>query len=292
MPWNREIVMTEFKNIAFLDLDHPGANDLVYRRRRDEIAQLTRESRERNESTPRLEYTEEEHGVWRAVCEKLAPLHEKHANNIYLSAVQKLEIPSDHIPQLRELSDRLASHHGFRVAAIEGLVDSRSFFGQFSKKVMWCTQYIRHASRPEYTPEPDIIHEVVGHVPAFVDQDFCELSELIGRAALLADDAQLARLERIYWFTIEFGLIEEPSGVKSYGAGLLGSFGELEHVYSGEVEWKPFVLEDVVETSYNYSEMQSKLFIIPSFAFLRKEIERFVLESNLQGALKESVSGV
>ena len=285
--------MEKFKDIAFLGLDHPGAKDPVYRKRRDQIAQLTQVSRERNEPAPVLDYTDEEHGVWRNICEKLAPLHEKYANEIYLEATQELGIPTDHIPQLRDLSDRVASYHGFRIGAIEGLVDSRSFLGQFSKRIMWCTQYIRHASRPEYTPEPDVIHEVVGHVPAFVDRDFCDLAESIGRAALLADDEQLVLLERIYWFTIEFGLIEESTGVKSYGAGLLGSFGELEHVYSGEVEWVPFVIEDVMKTTYNYSAMQSKLFIIPSFAFLGQEIERFLLEQGLADALKrETVLGV
>ena len=105
--------------------------------------------------------------------------------------------------------------------------------------------------------------------------------------ALLADDRQLRQLERIYWFTIEFGLIRENGDVKSYGAGLLGSFGELQHVYSGEVEWAPFVLDDVIDQDYSHSEMQSKLFVIPSFAFLREQIERYAREHSLESALDE-----
>ena len=279
--------MVDFKNIAFLGLDHPGAKDLEYRKRRDFIAGITRQAREQGEEPPILEYTDEENDVWRIISDKLEPLHEKYADRNYLEAKDALRIPADHIPQLQELSGRLEPYHGFRLGAIEGLVDSRFFLGSFAKKRMACTQYIRHASRPEYTPEPDIIHEVIGHVPAFTDGDFCHLSELIGKVALLADDAQLRQLERIYWFTIEYGLIREDGGVKAYGAGLLGSFGELPHVYSGDVEWAPFVLEDVVDQDYNYSAMQSKLFVIPSFAFLREQIERYVREYGLKNALEE-----
>ena len=107
-----------------------------------------------------------------------------------------------------------------------------------------------------------------------MDKDLCKLSELIGRVARVANEEQLEQLERIYWFTIEFGLIEEAGEVKAYGAGLLGSFGELQNVYSGDVEWKPFVLEEVVNATYDHSEMQSKLYVVPSFVFLREEIER------------------
>ena len=275
------------KSITVLDLDHPGAKDPEYRKRRDSIAQLTQRARVKGEPPPVLEYTEEEHSVWRIICARLGPLHEQHANRIYLEAKKALQIPEDHIPQLRELSDRLASYHGFRLGAVEGLVDSRSFLSQFAQKVMWCTQYIRHSSRPEYTPEPDIIHEVIGHAPAFTDKDLCDLSELIGRAARVANEEQLEQLERIYWFTIEFGLIEEAGEVKAYGAGLLGSFGELQNVYSGDVEWKPFVLEEVVNATYNHTEMQSKLYVVPSFAFLREEIERYLRDYGLEHALEE-----
>ena len=281
------IVMVEFKSIAFLDLDHPGAKDPEYRRRRDLIAGITRQAREHGDEPPILEYTDEEHRVWATISRKLEPLHEKYANRNYLEARHALRIPADHIPQLRDLSAALERYHGFRLSAIEGLVDSRFFFGSFAEKRMACTQYIRHASRPEYTPEPDIIHEVIGHVPAFTDGDFCHLSELIGRAAVLANDRQLEQLERIYWFTIEFGLIRENAQVRAYGAGLLGSFGELQHVYSGEVQQAEFVLEDVIVQDYSHSEMQSKLFVIPSFTFLREQIERYVREYGLGDALSE-----
>jgi phenylalanine-4-hydroxylase len=261
------------KDIAILDLDHPGAKDPEYRRRRNLIAELAKYHREHG-GIPVIDYTEEEHEVWRVVNAKLDVLHERHASRIYLDAKRKLKIPTDRIPQIKELSDRLEAFHGFHLEAIEGLVDSRSFMGKLAQRVMWCTQYIRHASRPEYTPEPDIVHEVVGHVPTFVDRDFVELSELIGRAALTVSDEQLVEVERVYWYTIEFGLIEESGSVKAYGAGLLSSFGELTAAFSGNVPWKRFVMDEVLQTPYDYSHMQPHFFIVPSFSFLRDEIER------------------
>lgn len=261
------------KDIAILDLDHPGAKDPEYRKRRNHIAELAKYHRV-NGGVPVVEYTDEEHNVWRIVNDRLSVLHEKYASGIYLDSRERLKIPTDRIPQLRDLSEKLESFHRFRLEAIEGLVDSRSFMGKLADRVMWCTQYIRHASRPEYTPEPDVVHEVVGHVPTFVDRDFVELSEMIGRVALAVSDEHLAEIERVYWYTIEFGLIEEGDAVKAYGAGVLSSFGELSNAFSGNVPWKPFVLEEVLNTTYDYSHMQPHFFVVPSFKFLRDQIEQ------------------
>jgi phenylalanine-4-hydroxylase len=137
---------------------------------------------------------------------------------------------------------------------------------------MYCTQDIRHSSRPEYTPEPDVVHEVIGHVPMFADPDFVQLSLLIGRAAAEADDRQITILDRLYWYTLEFGLIEERQGTRAYGAGLLSSFGELSHAFSSEVEHRLFDMQEVASTPYNYSDMQPLLFVVPSFAFLCGEV--------------------
>lgn len=140
---------------------------------------------------------------------------------------------------------------------------------------MLCTQYIRHASNPEYTPEPDIVHEVIGHVPMFTDPDFVEFSELLGRAALKANEEELKQIERLYWFTIEFGLIQEKE-LKVYGAGLLSSFGEIQHCMG--VEKLPFDLQTVIETDYDYTKMQDKLFVIQSFKDLRDDSEKFLTQ--------------
>ncbi len=270
------------KDITILDLDHPGAKDPAYRARRDYLAALAVHHRRNGLDAPTIEYTDEENSTWQIVTSRLNPLHEKHACRIHVDARHRLRIPDDHIPQLRKLSDRLQRFHGFRLRAIEGLIEPKVFLSGLAEHIMLCTQYIRHHSRPEYTPEPDIVHEVIGHVPMFADPDFARLSVLIGKAAAVADDRQITMLDRLYWYTLEFGLIEELKGVHAYGAGLLSSFGELSHAFTNGVEHRPFDMEEVTTTPYNYSDMQPVLFVVPSFAYLCREIETLLASERWQ----------
>ncbi|MEP6924505.1 MAG: phenylalanine 4-monooxygenase, partial [Pyrinomonadaceae bacterium] len=218
----------EFAEINQLHLDHPGANDVEYRTRRDFIASLSKKFRETGKITD-VDYDEREQNVWRIVAGKLEELQSKRATKSYLEAKQKLGISNQRIPQLSEMNRRLGELSGFRLAPIEGLVETRGFLSWLSWRTMLCTQYIRHWSRPEYTPEPDIVHEAIGHIPMLTNRDFADFSQSVGHGARIATDEQLEELGRLYWFTVEFGLIEEDGDTKAFGAGLLSSFGELEN---------------------------------------------------------------
>jgi len=261
-----------FEDIEELQLDHPGASDHEYRTRRDYIASLSKKFRETGVITD-VEYNEQEQGIWKHVAAKLEELHQKHASPFYLKAKRDLGISNDRIPQLSEMNRKLKELTNFRLAPIEGLVDTRAFLSWLSWRTMLSTQYIRHHSRPEYTPEPDIVHEAIGHIPMFTNPNFADYSQFIGHGARIATDEQIEELGRLYWFTVEFGLVEHEGDIKAYGAGLLSSFGELEHAFSDEVERRPFDLEEVINTSYDYSEMQRLLFVVPSYAEL-KEVTR------------------
>jgi phenylalanine-4-hydroxylase len=265
----------KFEEINQLDLDHPGASDTQYRTRRDYIASLSKNFRETGVITD-VEYTEEEQNIWRIVATRLAELQSKHACAFYLEAKKKLGISNERIPQLSEMNRRLKKLTNFRLAPIEGLVETRGFLSWLSYRTMLCTQYIRHASRPEYTPEPDIVHEAIGHIPNFTNPDFADFSQFIGHGARVATDEQLEELGRLYWFTVEFGLIKEGDEIKAFGAGLLSSFGELEYAFTGAVERRPFDLKQVISTSYDYSEMQRVLYVIPSYAELKDVTRRYI----------------
>ena len=267
----------KFENINQLELDHPGASDEEYRRRRDGIAGLAKNFRETGTITD-VEYTDEEQKVWQIVATKLEELQAERASEFYLDAKRQLGITTDRIPQLSEMSKRLKELSNFRLAPIEGLVETRAFLSWLSYRTMLCTQYIRHTSRPEYTPEPDIVHEAIGHIPNFTNKDFADFSQFIGHGARVATDEQLEELGRLYWFTVEFGLVEEAGELKAYGAGLLSSFGELEHAFTDSVERRPFDLKQVINTTYSYSDMQPVLYVIPSYAYL-KETTREYIES-------------
>jgi monomeric phenylalanine-4-hydroxylase len=274
--------LPEFRDMAFEDinelhLDHPGANDPEYRKRRDYIAGLSKKFRETGKITD-VDYTEDEQNIWRHVAGRLEGLHEKYASPFYLKAKKDLGISNDRIPQLSEMNRRLRELTGFRLAPIEGLVETRAFLSWLSYRVMLSTQYIRHHSRPDYTPEPDIVHESIGHIPMFTNPNFADYSQFVGHGARMANDKQLEELGRLYWFTVEFGLVEHEGGIKAYGAGLLSSYGELAHAFSDEVERRPFGLEEVINTSYDYSDMQPVLYVIPSFREL-KEVTRRYIES-------------
>jgi monomeric phenylalanine-4-hydroxylase len=265
----------EFEDINQLHLDHPGANDDAYRTRRDHIAGLSKKFRETGVITD-VDYTEEEQGVWQFVAGQLEEIQARRASEFYLQAKRDLGISNDRIPQLTEMNRRLKELSNFRLAPIEGLVETRAFLSWLSWRTMLSTQYIRHASRPEYTPEPDIVHEAIGHIPMFTNRNFADFSQFIGHGARIASDRQLEELGRLYWFTVEFGLIEEKGELKAYGAGLLSSFGELEHAFGDEVERRPFDLEQVINTGYDYSDMQKILYVIPSYTELKEATRRYI----------------
>jgi phenylalanine-4-hydroxylase len=267
----------KFEKIDELHLDHPGANDAEYRKRRDYIADCARKFRETGLITD-VEYNSREQRVWRYVAEELEELQQKYASPFYLRAKKDLGITTEKIPQLSEMNRCLKELTGFRLAPIEGLVETRGFLSWLSYRTMLCTQYIRHHSEPAYTPEPDIVHEAIGHIPMFTNPNFADYSQFIGHGARIANDKQLEELGRLYWFTIEFGLVEHEGDIKAYGAGLLSSFGELEHAFSDKVERRKFNLEEVINQDFSYSDMQKLLYVIPSYAEL-KEVTRKYIES-------------
>lgn len=267
----------EFENLEQMDLEHPGASDEEYRTRRDYIASLGKKFRQTGIITD-VEYTPEEQSVWQFVAAQLEEIQSRRASRFYLQAKKDLQISNERIPQLTEMNRRLGELSGFRLAPIEGLVETRGFLSWLSYRTMLCTQYIRHHSRPDYTPEPDIVHEAIGHIPMFTNPEFADFSQAIGHGARVASDRQIEELGRLYWFTVEFGLIEEKGELKAYGAGLLSSFGELEHAFSDEVERREFDLETVINHDFTYSDMQPVLYVVPSYKYL-KEITRKYIES-------------
>lgn len=274
-PFMNAPIVTDVEDIAMLQLDHPGANDPTYRTRRGVIAGLAREFR-RSGTISDVAYTAEETATWRTAVSRLQAIHAEKASGRYLRAAKNLSITPERIPQLSELNRQLTSAGGFRLAPVEGLIDGKLFLSDLADGTMLCTQYVRHASRPEYTPEPDVIHELVGHAPTFTDPDFAAMTRLVGRAAKAAEGDALEAIKRLYWFTVEFGLIREHGETKAFGAGLLSSFGELDHCFGPEVDRRPFSAEAAAATDFDYSAMQPTLFVIPSFASLRRETEAFV----------------
>ncbi len=262
-----------------LEAGHPGLGDAAYIERRRQLFDLCRRHRLEHLGPPLIDYTAEETRIWREVTPQLDELHRQYASAIYLKAKSDLAINRDEIPQLRTLGERLTRETNMHLVPAEGALPYRTFYESIAERGFPVTQFIRHGSHPEFTPEPDMIHDCLGHVPPLMNRDYAELLTLIGKAAATTKHGdQVLALKRFSWFSIEFGLIEETGETKVFGAGILSSTGEIPFsLQSAEVVRQPFVTDVVIETDYDPSQMQHQLFVAPSLPFLRQELEKLVL---------------
>ena len=250
-------------NVVRLDPDHPGFRDAEYRARRNRIARIASDYRP-GSPVPDAPYTDAENELWRTVLDALAPAHHGHACAEYLACVRSLDLPRQRIPQLAEVSARVRALSGFRLEPVAGLVEPRVFLENLADGVFLCTQYIRHHSTPLYTPEPDVVHELLGHATTLASPRLAELNRLVGRAVRRARSAEeIERIARVYWFTVEFGVVREDGAVKAYGTGLLSSAGELEAM--GRAELRPLDLEAASRHAYDPTDFQPVLFCADSF---------------------------
>src|SRR5215204_4739329 len=225
---------------------------------------------------PAAPYTELEHGVWQKIWKALAPAHREHACAEYLECIDRLAFDSDRIPQLDEVSQKVAAISGFRLEPVAGLVEPRIFLESLARGVFLSTQYIRHHSTPLYTPEPDVAHEIIGHAVTLASKRFAELNRLFGEAVSRTKDAsELDRLARVYWFTIEFGVLRENGRVKAYGTGLLSSAGELAEMHKAEL--RQFDLEMASRQKYDPTNYQPVLFCAESFEAMYQTLREFLI---------------
>jgi len=260
--------------IVRLDPDHPGFRDAEYRARRNRIAAIALQY-EPGAPVPDAPYSTEEHALWRTIRDALEPAHRRHACAEYLEAARRLDLPRDSIPQLSEVSARVREISGFRLEPVAGLVAPRVFLESLADGVFLCTQYIRHHSTPFYTPEPDVVHELLGHALTLASPRLAQLNRLFGEAVRRTTSSEeLERLSRVYWFTIEFGVVREDGEVKAYGTGLLSSAGELEAM--GGAELRPLDPVEATRTEYDPTRFQPVLFCADSFDEMCEALKRFL----------------
>lgn len=260
--------------IVQLDPDHPGFRDQEYRARRNTIARIAL-TYEPGQTIPDAPYTADEDRVWQTIWQALEPAQTQHACAEYLAAVRRLSFAADRIPQLREVNEKVQALSGFRLEPVAGLVEPRVFLESLADGVFLCTQYIRHHSTPLYTPEPDVVHEIVGHGVTLASERLAELNRLFGRAVKRTTAPQaLDRLARIYWFTIEFGVLHEDGQTKAYGTGLLSSAGELEALDKAEL--RVLDLDDIAHQEYDPTHFQPVLFGAESFDMMYQTLRDYL----------------
>jgi phenylalanine-4-hydroxylase len=256
-----------------LGADHPGFHDEAYRARRNAIAAAAG-AWAPGRPVPQIAYTDAEDGVWRTVSRELHAKHERYACAEFLKAKAALGLPEDRVPQLDEVTRGLAGLTGFAYHPAPGLVALREFYGSLGDGVFHSTQYVRHPSEPLYTPEPDVIHEVIGHGNLLASPRFAALKRAAGRAAQrVQTDAALQAIADVFWFTLEFGVLREGTEMKAYGAGILSSYGEIEEFRQMEI--RPLNLAEMVTIDYDITRYQPVLYAAASLDHLEDVVGTF-----------------
>jgi phenylalanine-4-hydroxylase len=236
-------------------------------------------------------YSQENQEAWQRLYARIRPRWEKYANSHFLHGIEALNLPADRIPRLDEINARLQPLTGFQAKAVSGYVPGFVFFDCLRRREFPTTVTIRDRDRMDYLPEPDIFHDVAGHVPMHTEKAFADVLVRFGDCARtavemtagIADPPERARrltniikaMSRFFWFTVEFGLMRGPRGIVAYGSGLLSSYGELEHaIESGEVQRYPVQLEWLVNQGAEIDRYQPLLFIVDSFDHLFSLVDR------------------
>jgi phenylalanine-4-hydroxylase len=259
--------------VVHLGEDHPGFNDPVYRARRNEIAAAAL-AWNPGEPAPKIAYTDVENEIWRRVSAELRSKHDKYACAEFLAAKEALALREDAVPQLEEVTASVQPLTGFRYHPAPGLVPLREFYGSLADRVFHSTQYVRHPSEPLYTPEPDIIHEVIGHGNLLASPRFAAIKQAAGDAARRVEtDAGLQFIADVFWFTLEFGVVREAGELKAYGAGILSSYGEIEEFRRMEI--RPLDIGEMGTIEYDITKYQPVLYAAESMDHLEEAVGGF-----------------
>ena len=240
-------------------------------------------------------YSDENHEVWKTMYEQRWEVLEEQASNTFIAGLRAINLIADNVPLLqgrftlpsgRELTginEFLRPLTGWQSKPVPGYLPAKAFFACLSRREFPTTVTVRPKSKIDYLPEPDIFHDIFGHVPLHADPVFAEFLQTYGKAALLCEDpVHTERLARLFWFTVEFGLIHEDGRLKLYGSGLISSHGEAHHALhapdgtgEGEVERRPFDLDTVCDTAFEIDHYQPILYVLDSFEQLRDAMNEY-----------------
>lgn len=211
-------------------------------------------------------YTEEQNAVWSDLVRRRMPQLREHACREYLDGFGQIELREDRLPDLKAVSALLRPRTGWQSTPVSGFLPADAFFEMLANRMFPTTTWLRSRESMEYTPEPDIFHDVFGHVPMHAHPVFGNFLEHYGKAcAGLKSPEALEQMGRLFWFTVEFGLIRQDGEVKVYGSGLISSHGECTQLLEGGCEVRPFDLDEVLNQTFDTGAMQPVLFAVESF---------------------------
>ncbi len=221
------------------------------------------------------DYTKEDFDVWKILYERQMPQLQKVAATEYLHGLQKIGFTPNAIPDIEETNRLLAAQTGWQLIVVPGIIKEPDFFNLLSQKKFPATTWLRKKEQLDYLPEPDMFHDVFGHVPVLTDFHFTEFFQAIGTLGVqyLQHENIVAMLGRLYWFTVEFGLIKTANELKIFGAGIISSYGETQFCLSEKPKHIPYNTEQIMNTSYENDHIQDTYFVINSFEELYHSID-------------------
>ena len=215
-------------------------------------------------------YTEQDHQTWRTLYARQAQLLNGRACDEYLRGLQQLRMSHERVPDFNELNDILRAHTGWQIVAVNGLVPDEVFFDHLANRRFPCTWWMRRPEQMDYLQEPDCFHDVFGHVPLLINPVFADYMQAYGEGGLKAERLQvLPMLARLYWYTVEFGLIQTADGLRIYGAGIVSSKAESLYSLDSDAPHRVgFDLRRILRTEYKIDDVQKTYFVIRDFAQL------------------------
>ncbi len=224
-----------------------------------------------------VEFTPEQHEIWKELYRRQAAQVGKYACREYLQGSKNLNLPADHIPSVQWLNVRIQPRTGWRTVRTRvRYSDAVQWYTHFAKREFLITDYVRSREELDFTPEPDMFHDVYGHLPYFTLPEYVEIQEMFAPAFFKArDDNQRENIKRLAWFSTEFGLIRENGELKVFGTGLISSKGEMEHVLAGNTPLQPFKCETIINFDKAIWSYNDQLFVFDSLAELKKELARY-----------------
>ena len=212
-------------------------------------------------------YTAEDQLVWKTLFERQIINLKKHGCNDYLKGIEKVGFTANKIPDFEEVKYQFSKNTNWSLHVVPGIIPVEEFFPLLKEKKFSATTWLRKMNQLDYIEEPDMFHDVFGHVPLLSIPTFSEFVQGLSKIAIqfLNDPMKMEKLGRIYWFTLEFGLIRENDSIKVYGAGLCSSSGEIENALSGKVIHKKFSITEIMNTPFQNDRIQDLYFVIESF---------------------------
>jgi phenylalanine-4-hydroxylase len=211
-------------------------------------------------------YTPEEHAVWGLLFDRRMTALERTGSRLFLEGAARIGLRRDQVPDLAEVNARLGARTGWAAVPVAGFLPAREFFQCLARRRFPTTVSVRPRSQLDYLPEPDIFHDVFGHVPLHAHPVFADFLQRFGRVATAAEtDEQVEAMARLFWFTVEFGLIREQTEIRVYGSGLISSQGDAARALGPDCERRPFSLDGVLSQSFVIDRLQEVLFTIDSF---------------------------